>query len=198
MFVGVGVFLVLLIALLAIPVTMRFRVQWQQGLLEEIWLDWAFGLVRVQIPSTQSKPPAQDKEKPKDRVVERAKPSTGKKGNVLGALRQADFRRRIYRFVKDLWLAVHKENVRLRVRLGLGDPADTGQLWGIVGPLSGILAGVREASITIEPVFVDRTFELDSSGAIRLVPLRIIALSVALILSPPVWRGLKAMRSGVG
>jgi Protein of unknown function (DUF2953) len=98
------------------------------------------------------------------------------------------------RFVRDLWHVVHKKDVVLRVRIGLGDPADTGQLWAIVGPVAGVLANIQEALIDIEPEFRDATFELDSSGTLRVIPLQVLYMTVALLLSPPVWQGIRQMR----
>ena len=47
---------------------------------------------------------------------------------MLAVVRQSGFRRRLYRLVKDLVRAAHLQRLRLRIRLGLGDPADTGRL----------------------------------------------------------------------
>ena len=195
MLVGAAIFLLLLVGLLAIPVTLKFRVSWQQALEQEVRLLWAFGLVRVRIPSGEAqaepKPPAKDKKK-----QQRKKRSARGPGNVLAAIRDGRFRRRIMKFARDLWDAVHKQSIRLRLRIGLGDPADTGRLWAVVGPVAGMLAAVRDATIEIEPEFFDPVFEMDTSGSIRIVPLYVIYLVIGLMLSPSVWRGVKIMRVG--
>ena len=98
------------------------------------------------------------------------------------------------RFIHELWHAIQKRDVSLRIRIGLDDPADTGQLWAILGPVAGMLANVRQASIEIEPEFSVSTFELDSSGTIRIIPLQLLYLILALLLSPAVWRGIRQMR----
>jgi hypothetical protein len=41
---------------------------------------------------------------------------------------------------------------------------------------------------------MDATFELDGSGSIRIIPLQLIVLTLALLLSPPVWQGIRQMR----
>jgi hypothetical protein len=194
MLTAAAAFLLLLIALLAIPVTLRFQLSWRQGLRDDLRLRWAFGLISLRIRSARSRAPSPEDEGREPRVA-RAKPATRKKRNFFGAFRQASFRRRIIRFVGELWRAVHKENINLRVRLGLGDPAETGQLWAFVGPVAGLLASVRGASIRIEPDFFDATFELDTSGSIRLIPLQMIYLVLALLLSPPFWQGMRQFGS---
>ena len=185
--------LFLFFALLAIPVSLTFHVSWKQDLQNDITLKWAFGLVRVRIAPDQSGETSLESEKVQQKIA-RAGSAPRKERNVIAVIRQKRFRRRIIRFVTDLWHAIYKENVNLHVRIGLGDPADTGQLWAILGPIAGLLASVREASICLEPEFSDTTFELDSSGSIRIIPLHIIGLAVALLLSPPIWQGIRQMR----
>lgn len=199
MLLGTAVVLALLLALLAIPVTLRFDVCWDRTLRQDVRLLWAFGLVRVKLAPRGAKARERDaegempaREKPRS---ERAASKRKRKRNVLGGLRLARFRRRILRFVGDLWRAVRKEDLRLRVRLGLGDPADTGRLWAVLGPVAGWLATLREASVTIEPEFFEPTLELETHGSISVTPLRILGLLAALGLSPAVWQGIAAMRA---
>ncbi len=182
MLTGLAITLLLILALLAIPVALTFRVSWPEGHRNDFKLQWAFGLVCISIPAS----PAEDDKQKTDR-----KERSSRQGrNFFAAVREKTFRRRIFRFVSDLWRAVHKEEVSLRIRLGLGDPADTGQLWALIGPMAGAFATVREASIQIEPEFFETAFEIDSSGSIRLVPLQIIWLALALLLSPSIWFGI--------
>lgn len=193
MLTGVVAFLLMLVALLAIPLTLTFRVSWQQEFRNDIRLHWAFGLVRVRLSPPQTGAPAPEGEG-REQKIKPAGRSPGKQLHVLAAIRQRRFRRRIARYIGAMWRAVHKKDVSLRVRVGLGDPADTGQLWAIVGPVAGLLASVREASISIEPEFIDTTLELDSRGSLRIVPLQMIYLSAALFLSPSFWQGIRRMR----
>lgn len=195
MLTGLTTFVLLLIALLAIPVTLTFEVAWRQVLHSDIKLRWAFGLVRVTIPPIEPKIPATEGEEPGQKVG-RYERSPGKKRSIFAVVRQKELRRRIFRFVHDVWHAIHKKDLSLRVRIGLGDPADTGQLWAVCGPVAALLANVQEASIDIEPEFLDAIFELDSSGSIRIIPLQMIYLTVALLLSPPVWQGIRKVRAG--
>lgn len=193
MLIGTVLFLSLIVILLAMPVTLTYQLSWKQTLSADLRLIWAFGLVRADV--------SPDPAKPKPDKPEAAVPKAGRKGrysrknsNYLAAIRQPSFRRRLLRFMSDLWGAIHKQNVRLLVRMGLGDPADTGQLWAVLGPLSGMLARLRDIRVLIEPDFLDPTFEVDSSGTIRLIPLQFAVLVLGLLFSPPIWRGMMLMR----
>ncbi|MDH4109504.1 MAG: DUF2953 domain-containing protein [Gammaproteobacteria bacterium] len=194
MLIGTVIFLSLIVILLAMPVTLTYQLSWKRTLSADLRLNWAFGLVRADVS------PAQTTSKPDTPGAARKKAgrrgrSKGRKTNIMAAIRQPAFRRRVLRFISDLWRRIHKKNVRLLVRLGLGDPADTGRLWAVIGPLTAMLARTRDASIAVEPDFLDATFEVDSSGTIRMVPLRFVILALGLLLSPPVWRGIVLMRT---
>lgn len=194
MWTGIALFLLLVIALLAIPVTVTFDVSRRRAFHGRIFLIWAFGLVRVPIPLGEAKPPSPETGETV-RKSSRSQRRSTKNVNPIALIRQRAFRRRILKFITDLWHAIDKRNIRLRIRLGLGDPADTGRLWAIVGPVAGILANVKEARLEIEPAFMDALFELDSSGTIRLIPLRIILVVIGLFLSPSVWLGIRQVRN---
>jgi hypothetical protein len=193
--IGTVIFLSLIVVLLAVPVTLTYQLSFRQTISADLRLIWAFGLVRADISPDRekSKPDKPEDAHPKS---SRRSGAPGKKNtDVLAAIRQPSFRRRILRFISDAWRAIHKKNVQLLVRIGLGDPADTGQLWGAFGPLSGMLARVRDIRITLVPDFLDSTFEVDSSGTIRVIPLQFVILALGLLFSPSIWRGVMLMRA---
>jgi len=192
---GAVIFLLVFIALLVIPVTLNYQLSWRRAFRGSFKLQWLFGLVRIQLPLHQSRTASSQKKKITRK--HRKEISSGKKSNPIAVIRQKSFRQRIIKFIRDFWYAIHKDNLTLRIRIGLGDPADTGQLWAIVGPVSGMLATIQEASIEIEPEFIDAIFELESSGNIRIIPLQMIYLTIGLLLSPSIWQGIKQMRRAV-
>ena len=179
MLIGTVLFLSLIVIVLVMPVTLTYQLSWKEKLTGNLRLNLAFGLVRTNVTPDQAEPKPDKPEAAREKSFRRGKP-TGKKANFMAAIRQTSFRRRILRFISDLWRAIHKQNVRLLVRMGLGDPADTGQLWAMLGPLSGMLARLRDVRVAIEPDFIDTTFEVDSSGTIRLIPLQFVILALGL------------------
>lgn len=194
MLIGTVVFLSLVVILLALPVTLTYQLSWKQALSANVRLNWAFGLVRADVSPDLAKAASEKPATTEKKAGRRGKPRRGK-ANILAALRQAAFRRRILRFSSDVWQAIHKKNIELLVRLGLGDPADTGRLWAVLGPLSGTLARLPDIRIAVEPDFLDPTLEVDSSGTLRLIPLQLVALALGLLFSPPIWRGIILMRT---
>lgn len=190
------VLLAVLLALLAVPLTLTFRVAWPQGRDNEMRLGWAFGLVQLNATpgDRQGAAGRRARTRPAPGGRRQTQASQARASDVLAALRVRGLRRRVLRFVGALWRAVHKEAMAVRLRVGLDDPADTGRLWALLGPLHGMLAGLRDASIRLDPEFSRETLELDASGRLRVVPLRLLWLTVALLLSPPVWRALRRLR----
>ena len=190
--IGVFAFLLLLLFLLALPIKISFQVSRYQVFQGHIKLRWFFGLVRVRFNPFQVKTESTEPTS-KTKKTRQKKPGKKKTG-VISVIRQRAFRQRVIRFLRRFWYAIHKDDMKLWLRLGLGDPAATGQLWAVVGPASGLLACNREIQVTIEPDFLDSTFELDSHGTVQFVPLRLIGLLAGLLLSPTVWRGVSQMR----
>ena len=184
--------LLVLLFLLTIPLTLTYQLSWQQQLEGKAMLQWLFGLVRLQLAA-----PRDEQSAPEEKQIEGSTKHKSKKARKklkpLAALRQKAFRKRILRFACDLWHAIRTRDLYLRIRVGLGDPADTGQLWALFGPLSGLLANIEDASIELEPEFIDDVFELDSSGKISVIPLQMLYLVLGLLCSPIFWRGMRRM-----
>jgi len=182
--------LLALVLLLAVPVAVAVRLQGVEAFGGRITVRWLFGLVRfaVQIPGSAK---ANARHAPRAR---RGKRGTG--GSFLAVLRQAAFRRRVYRLLKDLVAAAHVRRLNLRMRLGLGDPADTGRLWALMGPLNAGANNLRNARVQIEPEFMDPVFEFQLDGRLLVVPLQLVALALGFALSPATLRAWPTLIRG--
>jgi len=187
-----AVLLLSMVVLLALPVAADFKVSWPETSQNGVRLRWAFGLVDFRLSTPRSKSRSKQAKKP-SKKRRHSKRSTQKRQQAVSVVRQREVRQRMTRFAADVWRAVRKEDVRLWVCLGLGDPADTGQLWAVVGPVAGLLSNVEGASITIEPDFTNANLELDGSGSIQVIPLQLTYLVLALLLSPTAWRAMRQM-----
>ncbi len=186
-----------LVALLAVPLEAAFRLDRVAALEGEVQLRWLFGLVRVRLAVPRPRARAAEAAAgPKAARKRERREGRGGAGRGLAVLRQAEFRERVRRLVGDLVRALHVRRLLLHVRMGLGDPADTGLLWALVGPLGAVAAGSTGGDVRIEPDFLDSALELHSRGEVRIVPLRILALAVGFALSPPSIRAWRTWRTG--
>lgn len=187
MLIGVALFLLLVVALLAIPVSLTFDLNSDRASDNRVELVWMFGLVRARIPLDQADPQLSEVDKAEDK----AERSKGRGKSALKLILHKSFRQRILHYVSDVWNAIEKDNIKIRIKAGLDDPADTGRLWAVVGPLAGALSALRQLSIDIEPDFVQADLQLNSSGSARFSPLKVILISFGLLLSPAFWQGIR-------
>lgn len=113
---------------------------------------------------------------------------------IITLFKQSIFRRHIINFIKQLLRASHAKGLYLRLRIGLGVPADTGILWAAMGPLSGLLKNLHGATIELEPEFIDPVLDIEGQGQFHLIPLQFIALAITFILSPTTIRAWNTVR----
>lgn len=191
-----GLLLALLIALMAVPLTVMFSIHRIEKTRGVVRFRWLFGLVRFQLRIPQA---ARARPLPVPTAGEKAKSPRQRKqkasaGELLSLIKQAAFRQRVYKFIRDMLRATHARNLFLRLRIGLGDPADTGRLWAIIGPISAMTRNLRSVAVRIEPEFVDPVFEIESHGRFSLVPIQFIALTAAFMLSPTMLRAWRHLR----
>lgn len=188
---------VALVLLLAIPLEVAFQLDRVEALGGHVSFRWLLGLVRVRfaIPRVR-RAPREPAAEPAAGGERKRRAAGVRAARGLAVLRQAAFRERLLRFAGDLVHAMHVSRLRLAVRLGLGDPADTGCLWGLFGPLSAALGGLRSAEVRIEPEFIEPVLELRARGRVRVIPFRILALACCFALSPPSMRAWRTLRGG--
>lgn len=194
---AVAALLGLPVLLLAVPVGVAFRVQGPKEFVGQLTVSWLFGLVRFGIPVPWSagrrSPAASERTRSgRSRPKRRAR---GAGGRFMAVMSDRAFRSRALRLVSDLARAARFEQLALRLRLGLGDPADTGRLWALLGPLGAAVGNLRDAQVRLEPDFAEPALEFQAQGRCRLLPLQVVALIVAFALSPSAlraWRTLGA------
>lgn len=188
----------LFIVLIAIPIVVSFRLDRVDKMDGQVNIRWLFGLVRFRIPI-----PGEAKTERKPEVAEAVAPDKHRKperdrgsANFLRVLKRSAFRRRVFRYCKSMFQAMHARDLSLRMRIGLGDPADTGRLWAFVGPVAAMAMNIRGAVVNIEPEFIDPVFELHSRGRFRLIPLQFLVLTIGFVLSPSTLRAWRDARHG--
>lgn len=180
-----------LIVLLVIPVELEFAAQWPSQDPVSVRVYWCFGLISSKTSLATGW----------DAKSKAAKGSEKKVSGSSGALKvrklfgQRRFRVRVYHLVSSVWRAVRKRDVNIHFRLGAGDPAETGRLWAILGPLSGWLQAQRSCTIALVPDFDNAVFEGGASGRLGFAPVRLLAPVIAFVCSPVLWRSIARARA---
>ncbi len=184
---------VFLVALLAVPLEWTFNVRQEAGVrATDSHIRWLFGLVRFR---TTGSPEGEAKTKPKKSKKEK-KPKAKRRHSLFAAVSVEGFVGRVLGLIRRLLSAIHIHHLNLNARLGLGDAADTGRLWGFIGPFSVLLNQPKATRIYIEPEFYDQVFEAQTDGRIQVVPLRLVGLILGFLLSLNTLRAYRAMRAG--
>jgi len=181
-----------LIVVLAIPIELAFTLQREERLQARVTLGWLFGLVKIPLSIEGEKTDSTAPPAPK-----KTRHTQSRRKLHMGAmLLSQGFVARVIRLLRRLKASIHIRQLRLQILLGLDDPADTGQLWGIVGPLALTIPVPAGADVAIQPEFTGATFQVDGEGVIRIVPIEIIGTILVFTFSPVTIRALYALGTG--
>ncbi|MBE9502794.1 MAG: DUF2953 domain-containing protein [Proteobacteria bacterium] len=186
------VFLICVAGLLAIPLEVAFSIKYDEAFQSRVSLCWLFGLVRTQALSDRIKKIKVEPQKPKKKKGK----SKGRHGGaryVFVMVKSKGFIRRLLKLVNDVIRTMHLRKLNIDARLGLGDPADTGRLWGVIGPVAGLMANCSKANVRIEPDFYDESFYLGGEGQMGLIPLQLIFTFITFLISPAMLRAVMAV-----
>lgn len=111
-------------------------------------------------------------------------------GRLRALLLSEDFLLSLLRWLRRIIAILAPSEVRLRLRVGTGDPYETGRLCGALSPCWVYLTDTTSADLELMPDFVDRTFELDAHALVRFVPLVLLGTTLSYFFTPPPWRAL--------
>lgn len=175
-------FMLLVFLLLAVPVEFAFEVEQDRARKSNAMFVLLFGLVKIPLH-----PRAWPKKKKRTNHGDSGEREENKSGkSKFRLIRNSNFRRPLIRSIRRLLNCVRIHDFDLYMRIGLDDPADTGQLWGIIGPIAGPLTCCGNTSVQIIPDFTNEVFFGYCRGRFRVVPLRLISVAAAFILNPKV------------
>ena len=178
-----AVVLFILFFLLILPIEVEFNYNNLNADEKTVRLRALFGLLSKTVyPSDKSE---SHKRKEKAEVKKEKKSGSGP-SKIISVLRNGKFLRKTVHTFKKLLFSIKPELKHFHIKLGLNDPADTGIIWGLIGPLSGVLYGFSEKEVVIEPDFLDQSLGLNAEGSISIVPLEILLILLCYLLSPTV------------
>lgn len=164
----IGFPLFCLLLLLALPVELSLHLEKEETLDCRARLQWLFGLVSVDLSAITGRTAKEAlAEKPKKRKV---LPTS-----LFGSETSL---RRIMRLIRGLLHTLEIRELKLRGRIGLGDPAYTGMLMGLLHPL--LLPGRNVALIAD---YQEAVFEGCCTARIRLFPIKVIGALLFFLFS---------------
>ena len=178
---GVAAFLSFL---LLVPVHLVFSSERGAEISQtKVTVKWLFGLVRFTLA-----PKGREQEKPKK---ERRRPRI-----FFIALRTYGFAQRVFKFARDLLGVIHVRWLRVDLRLGLPDPAETGMLAGAVMPVMALASPFHGIELSIEPDFCLEGFRTQINGELKVYPVALIVPVARFVFCAPTFRLVKAAVMG--
>lgn len=181
---GIILFLVLL---LSIPVDLTFRIERDTNFRSMVRLEWMFGLIGKGLERGGKK-------------KERAKKKRKKKGRArkfkpfLAMLRTRGFLRNFLKYLRDVIRRFHIQKLKLVIRFGLTDPADTGFLLAVLTPAIVVTNSFSSFDAQLSPDFECEMVQGYFQGGIRVFPIQIVWCSLRFFLS---WTTIRAVKSMV-
>jgi len=182
---------VLLALVLCVPLNVTLRLDMYGKPKFRLRLAWLFGLVAKEVRKGREKP----KEK---RKVVKGKPETAEKrrraGVILDILRTKGLLRQVKNLLRDLFSCLRIRDFGASLRVGLDNPADTGLLFAVIGPVVPWLSSTCPTRLRVQPSFADEAvFEGYLYGAVRLRPIQLVIPFLGFVLSLPTLRVIKTL-----
>jgi len=175
------IILFLIFLLLIIPVEFVFNYKNFENPVKKVILSWFFGIISFEVNPIKAS--SKEKKEVKPHSENKKGPGFSKIRKILG---NSKFTGKTYNTVRRFLSSAKPKLNRFYLKIGLGDPADTGLLWGLIGPLSGILYGYADKDLVIEPDFLDPAFDVETEGKITIIPLEMLYIAFSYIFSPVV------------
>jgi hypothetical protein len=173
---GIALLLVLFLALLlSVPLEFVLHVRTGEERRTRVAVRWLFGIVRKDIYSK--------KRKPKKPAKERKRKYRG----FPSFLRSREIILRLVRLLLELLAQVRVRQIAASLRVGLGDPADTGILYGLLCAGLSSLNFPPKAGVRVEPVFDQALFEATADGTVRVYPITLFPACLRFAFSPELW-----------
>ena len=180
----VGGLIALAIFILWVPLDIVLNVNIHGKPEVRLRFSWFFGLVSRDMPGAREKPVAKKK-------TEKAKEKRRWRDirTIFKLLRTKGLLRNFIKLVKGIFSCFRFRDMVTDFRIGLGDPANTGLLFAVLGPACVVIGSSRFSRINIQPAF-DDSVVLDgySHGTARLHPIRLVPPLLKFTFSTPTAR----------
>jgi len=170
--------LVVVLLLLVTPLQIQLQLTARPNVSVQLYLR-ALGGLTPRIPILDGK-----ETKPKTDEVTKPKPKRKRRNKAKSSKHTGRLVRAAPRFLGDILNQIHFDRLQIDCDFGLGDPAETGQLAGVVLALTHGLPPSQRVMVAARPNFERRCFE----GEI----LAVVHLTIAAFLGPILrfaWRG---------
>ena len=182
---------VIVVLVLSVPLDAVLRIDVYGRPKFNLRLAWLFGLVSKEITKKKKKPEYKKeadngKRKPRKRGLG---PKT-----ILKILRARGLLGQIKLLLKGILRLPWIKDLAADLKVGLGDPGDTGLLFALIGPATFFVGSSFPNQIKVQPSFADEAvLEGSLHGALRLRPVQLIPPLLRFVFSLPTIRVVKIL-----
>lgn len=186
--------------LLIAPVSVAFDLERSTHLRATWRVRWLFGLVRVTRTRPRPRPPNSSRPGPRPDDGRQRWPqwrpslSGGSVGRMAEFARTPGLASRVVRLLLDLIRHVTIKDAYAYGALGLEDPADTGELYGVLSPLL-VTASVAGVDVRCRPDFEQPGLRGSCGGRLRVRPVAVLWSCFRFLCSAPVLRSARVLGS---
>ncbi len=182
---------VLIVIALLVPLDVKLHIDVYGRPKFRMRLAWLFGLVSKEIAKKEKKP--EDKRK-----TDRGERKPRKRGpaarTILEILRARGLPGQIKLLLKGILRLPRIKDLAADLKVGLGDPADTGLLFALIGPATFFVGSSFPNQIKVQPSFADEAvLEGSLHGTLRLRPIQLIPPLLRFVFSLPAIRVAKIL-----
>ena len=174
--------MVLVVLALSVPVDVVLDLDTVARPKFRVRLTWLFGLVSKEVRKGEKRP--EKKERRRKRPGIRA---------IVEILRARGFLSQLQKLIRDTFRCLEIKRLECDLRVGLDDPADTGLLFAVVGPITIFLGNSLFRRIRVWPSFEEAVFEGHAHGVIRVQPIKLFPPLMRFIFSLLTLRVLKKL-----
>lgn len=184
----------LFLLVLCVPVELTLEADLDEERHFRIGLIWLFGLVHLSLKARRQRPSrarkAVAKEKETISFIER----WHRLQTLIRILRIKNLGRQTLRLLTGVLKSIKFRDLAVDLRLGLGDPADTGMLFAFVGPFTPLISSYAPFPITIQPLLTgEPQISGHSQGRISVQPIRLAVPFSGFVFSRPAFRLIRVM-----
>ncbi len=180
---------VILILVLCVPLTITLHTRIYGGPELVLHVSWFFGMLNKELSGTRKTPGREKKLTRGKRMAE-----WRRLGTIYKIIRIKGLLKQCRALAWDVLGSLSASKLAIDLKLGLGNPADTGLLFAVLGPAIPFLRFPFPHEIRLQPAFGDEiVFQGFSRGEIRVMPIQLVPPVFKFAFSLPSLRAIKGL-----
>jgi len=181
----------LFIFVLAVPIEINFSYKSTAKQKTRLQVGWLFGLLLFDLKTSpeKNKPPIT---KTTTKATNKTKANKSGLKPMLAILQSEGFVSRFFAMLRAFLSAAEFRDIQFRAHFGFHDPADTGQVYGLLSTGFALIHRCPRLDILIIPVFDRPILESSLQAGLRITPIKMVWAILSFAFSPVTFRALRA------